>query len=253
MRADDKRFIDAYLKWLRENSSQKVINGYTEITTPFLDSNNDCIQYYIKEMEDGCILTDDGYTLNDLLMQGCDIKSKNRKELIEQIGASLGVTISGEEITVKTTVYDIAPKQHILIQAILRISDMFMTTSSRVRGLFFEEVAEYLDKHDVRSAKSIMLTGQSGLMHNFDFIIPASKSMPERLITTLNTPSKQTVQAALFSLEDIKRVRKEEHKGFIILNDTKKIKDEIVMAIKACDATPIQWKQRDEYIDKLIA
>ena len=73
------------------------------------------------------------------------------------------------------------------------------------------------------------------------------------MITTLNTPSKQTVQAALFSLEDIKRVRKEEHKGFIILNDTKKIKDEIVMAIKACDATPIQWKQRDEYIDKLIA
>ena len=41
MRADDKRFIDAYIKWLRENSSQKVINGYTEITTPFLDSNND--------------------------------------------------------------------------------------------------------------------------------------------------------------------------------------------------------------------
>ena len=32
----------------------------------------------------------------------------------------------------------------------------------------------------------------------FDFVVPASKTQPERIITTLNQPTKQNVQSAIF-------------------------------------------------------
>lgn len=49
-------------------------------------------------------------------------------------------TIKNNCIVVEANEGDIARKQHIMIQAILKISDMFLTTSSRVKGLFMEEV-----------------------------------------------------------------------------------------------------------------
>ena len=67
-------FIDSYLQWIKSNFSQKRFGDYEEITTPFVDSHNDHIQFYISRTPNGFILTDDGYTLNDLEMCGCDIR-----------------------------------------------------------------------------------------------------------------------------------------------------------------------------------
>ena len=84
-RSESFDFIENYLSWIRSNSSQKRIGDYEEITTPFVDSHNDQIQFYICRSQYGFTLTDDGYTMSDLEMCGCDIKSKKRKEFILQI------------------------------------------------------------------------------------------------------------------------------------------------------------------------
>lgn len=43
-----QNFIDEYVNWLKSNmSSIQLKNGMTEITTPFLDRNNDYTQIYI--------------------------------------------------------------------------------------------------------------------------------------------------------------------------------------------------------------
>ena len=247
-------FIDSYLQWIKSNFSQKRFGDYEEITTPFVDSHNDHIQFYISRTPNGFILTDDGYTLNDLEMCGCDIRSKKRKEFVYQIAESLGVSIEEGAITVGATEYDIACKQHMIIQAILKISDMFLTTSSRVKGIFFEEVDSFFADNDIRNTPSVMLMGQSGLSHRFDFVIPASKKMPERIVTTLNTPTKQNVQAAIFAWNDVVKTRSANNKGYIILNDVKRATNpEIVMAIKNYELVPLSWKQRKEYVNELAS
>ena len=78
--------------------------------------------------------------------------------------------------------------------------------------------------------------------------------MPERIVTTLNTPSKQNVQAAIFAWNDVIKTRSTHSKGYIVLNDTKKATNlEIVTAIKNYDLVPLPWKQRDEFITELAS
>lgn len=247
-------FIDAYLRWIKDNSVQKTIGAFEEITTPFVDSHNDNIQFYITHTEHGYLLTDDGYTISDLEMCGCDIKSKKRREVIRQFAESLGVQIDGNAICTEATVSDIARKQHILIQAMLKIGDMFLTSSSRVKSLFLEEVGAFFDENDIRNTPSIMMMGQSGLSHRFDFVIPASKRKPERVITTLNAPGKQNVQATIFAWNDIAKIRSKNSQGYVILNNTKKeVNPELIAAIKNYDLVPIPWKQRADFLNDLAS
>lgn len=247
-------FIENYLSWIRSKSSQKTIGDFEEITTPFVDSHNDQIQFYVSRSSNGFTLTDDGYTISDLEMCGCDIKSKKRKEFIVQIAESLGVSIKDGAIVAEATETDIACKQHMMIQAMLKISDMFLTSSSRVKGLFFEEVDSFFTENDIRNTPSIMMMGQSGLSHRFDFVIPASKKMPERIVTTLNTPSKQNVQAAIFAWNDVMKARSVHSMGYIVLNDTKKATNrEVITAIEKYELIPLPWKQREHFIQALAS
>lgn len=251
---EDMDFISEYLEWIRKNTTQYKINEYVEITTPFLDIHNDHIQFYVRKTPDGFELTDDGYILSDLQMSGCDIKSPKRQEMVSQIAATLGVTIKQEEICTHATRFDIAQKQHIMIQAMLKIGDMFMTSSSRVKGLFCDEVCDFLFENDVRCTRSIMIMGHSGLSHCFDFVIPSSRKSPERVITALNSPTKQSVQAALFSWNDVQKTRPERSKGYIVLNDAKKaVGQELLSAIDSYDLTPIPWKLRTNYVEELAS
>ena len=70
-------FIENYLSWIRSKSSQKTIGDFEEITTPFVDSHNDKIQFYVSRSPNGFSLTDDGYTLSDLARLSSS-KSRNR-------------------------------------------------------------------------------------------------------------------------------------------------------------------------------
>ena len=247
-------FIENYLAWIRSNSSQKRMGDFEEITTPFVDAHNDQIQFYISRAQNGFILTDDGYTLNDLAMCGCDVSSKKRKELISRIAESLGVAVKGDEIVAEATESDIACKQHMMIQAMLKISDMFMTVTPRTKGLFLENVDSFFDENDIRNTPSIMMIGHSGLSHCFDFVIPASKKMPERIVTALNAPSKQNAQAAIFAWNDVVKTRPASSMGYIMLNDVKRPPNlEVINAIKSYGITPVPWNQRQNFVSELAS
>lgn len=247
-------FIQIYLDWIKHNSSQVRVGDYEEITTPFVDSHNDYIQFYITRTKNGYLLTDDGYTISDLEICGCDVKSKKRSTMISQLAESLGVFVQNGSLVTEASDTDIARKQHMMIQAILKISDMFLTSSSHVKGLFLEEVNAFLDENDIRNTPSVMMMGQSGLTHRFDFVIPASRKMPERIITTLNTPSKQNVQAAIFAWNDVIKTRSKQSKGYIVLNDSKRGPNaDLFAAITSYNIIPIQWTQRFSYVEELTS
>ena len=75
--------IDNYFKWLKDNTSTRLINDtWSEITTPYLDRHNDCLQIYAKKENNTIVLTDDGYIINDLISSGCALDSQRRKEIL---------------------------------------------------------------------------------------------------------------------------------------------------------------------------
>ena len=117
-----------------------------------------------------------------------------------------------------------------------------------------EEVQEFFVQNDIRNTPAIMLMGHSGLSHQFDFVIPASRKMPERIITTINTPTKQSIESALFAWNDVVKTRKEDSKGYIILNDKKKKpNNDLFNAIHNYDLSAIPWSERSSYIDELAS
>ena len=78
---DINTYIDDYISWLRN----KIIIGKTEeayeITTPFLNPDNDSIQIYVQSDNDGknISLSDDAYTINWLEAQGLSFSTKRKK------------------------------------------------------------------------------------------------------------------------------------------------------------------------------
>jgi len=124
MIADIQGLVDAYHAWLKDKTVLKQINDWVEITTPYLDRHNDYIQIYARRDDGGVLLTDDGYTLEDLRDSGCKLDSPKRQALLRQTLNGFGVQLSGDRIEVHATPENFALRKHNLVQAMLAVGGM---------------------------------------------------------------------------------------------------------------------------------
>ena len=92
-----KALIDEYVSWLHDQTALREVGEVVEITTPYLDRNNDHVQIYVKKEGDIYIVGDDGYTFADLELSGCELDTPKRKQLLE---LTLNVLVYGLEQTV---------------------------------------------------------------------------------------------------------------------------------------------------------
>src|SRR2546429_4820113 len=76
---DIQRLLDAYHAWLKDKTALRQVDDWIEITTPYLDRHNDYVQIYAKKSNGSYILTDDGYTIDDLETSGCKLQSPKRQ------------------------------------------------------------------------------------------------------------------------------------------------------------------------------
>ncbi len=246
--------IKEYWAWLKQETDLREGDGFIEITTPFLDHHNDHIQLYAKQNDGGWLLTDDGYTIRDLLASGCDISTERRQELLLTVTRRLGIDLSGDELIVHTNPSDFARKKHSLIQAIIGVGDLFHTASSTVISIFIEEVQQWLRNLDVRFTESVKFTGKSGYDHHFDFVIPPSRLAPERVVKVINRPDRASVERLIMAWNDTRDVRPPNSQAVAILNDA--VKEPNYSAIEALgsyDVKPIPWTARSSYAEELAA
>lgn len=247
-------FIDLYINWLKENIVFNEIGQFVELTTPFLDRHNDHLQIYVKQVENNLILTDDGYTVNDLIMSGCDIYSDKRKEILNSLVTGFGITLDHRELKTEATSANFAPKKHALIQAMLSVNDMFMLSQNKIMGLFLEDVQTYFDSNNIRYIPSVSFFGKSGFSHLFDFAIPASQKSPERLVKAINQLTKEKAESILFSWNDIQETRAPESRLYVFINDDiKGIKADVTNAFSKYGINSVPWSERDRVINKLSA
>jgi hypothetical protein len=245
-------FVESYLKWLRERMSTQEIDGVCEITTPFLDRHNDRLQIYVRRSDKGrLLLTDDGYILSDLESTGCPINTDHRKHMLHVILKGFGVQEKEGELYIETDEGQFPRAKHSLLQAMLNVNDLFMTARPHVAQLFTEDVAHFLDQHEVRYTPNAEFTGKSGFLHRFDFVIPKSRKRPERMIKTLNHPTKENVRLLIFSWSDTKDTRPPSEM-YAFLNDVEAdIHSDILSAFESYDISPVPWTRREEFTQAL--
>lgn len=247
-----QKLIDNYLNWLKDRTSLKEINDVVEITTPFLDRHNDYIQIYVKKYQDGFLLTDDGYTIEDLYQSGCDLTSQKRLSILNTTLNGYGVKKEEVNLTIHARSNDFSLKKHNLIQAILAVNDLFFMASPVVSSLFIEDVAEWLDASDIRYTPKVKFTGKSGYDHLFDFVIPKSRKSPERILKAINKPNRDAAESFAFSWIDTKDVRTPETMAYVVLNDSESSpSSEVFGAFQSYSINPILWSERKSAIEIL--
>ena len=246
--------LDRYLIWLGDRISLREIGDCIEITTPYLDRHNDCLQIYAKRTNSGFVLTDDGYTLEDLEQSGCKINTSKRQALVKTTLNGFGVQINANALEVKASTDNFALRKHNLVQAMLAVNDLFYLAAPTIANLFYEDVVAWLDLSDIRYTPSVKFTGKSGYDHQFDFVIPKSRVQPERVLRTINRPNRNTAQAIAFSWIDTREVRSPDSRAYAILNDTDQpVSGNVLEAIRNYEVHPIPWSGRDEVREELTA
>lgn len=249
-----QKLLDKYTAWLRDNTTLREIDDWVEITTPYLDRNNDYIQIYAKKANGGYVLTDDSYTIEDLRISGCNIETPKRQDILKLTLNGFGVILNKDSLEVHTSKERFALQKHNLVQAILAVNDIFYLAEPIVKSLFLEDVTSWLDLIEVRYTSKVKFTGKTGYDHCFDFVIPKSKKHPERILQTINRLNRETAQAIAFSWIDTRDVRPPESRAYAFLNDSDKdIAANVVDALKSYEVHPILWSKRENVREELAA
>ena len=248
-----KDLIESYTEWLKQKINYKEINGHFEVTTPFVNHINDQIQFYLKRDDrDRIFMTDDGDTINNLEMAGVDVSTPARQKELHSILNGFGVILKGNELTTLATPATFPMRKHNFIQAMLSVDDLFILASPKVESFFLEDATNFHQQNNIRFFPNIILQDKSSFQHKFDFLISPSGKAPERIIKAVSSPQKQNIIAHLFAFEDTKQARNSD--GIMILNDLEKeVAPEVLQAIEEYGINDFSWKDREKWLDKLVA
>lgn len=255
MKSDVEQMVDRYVSWLRDKTVLRDVDGeWVEITTPFLDRHNDALQIYTRRRGDKFVLTDDGYTIEDLQQSGCKLDSPKRQAMLKSTLAGFGVRNADNRLEVDASADNFGLRKHSLLQAMLAVNDLFYLAMPTVASLFREDVTAWLDGQDIRYTPEVTFTGKSGYDHRFDFVIPKSRQQPERILQTLPRPTKDAAVALAFKWIDTKDVRPADSMAYALVNDMEQsIPMPVSEALQRYDVEVVPWSRRHEAAEELAA
>ena len=246
--------IAGYQTWLRDKTVLTELRDWTKVTTPYLDRHNDYLEIYIRRKDDAFELTDDGQTLQDLEMSGCKLDTPHRQSLLNLTLRGFGIQRDRNSLSVKATKENFSVKKHNLIQTMLAVNDLFVLAGPTTRNLFLDDVRQWLDDADVRYVPTVTFQGVSGFTQVFDFAIPKSKKISERLLKVISNPTREKAQNLAFAWHDIREIRPEDGLVYAVLNDSEKaISDNILEALRAYQISPVAWSNRNVELECLAA
>ncbi|HUY80456.1 MAG TPA: DUF1829 domain-containing protein [Acidobacteriaceae bacterium] len=249
-----QRMMDGYLGWLREKTSLREIGDWIEITTPLLDRHNDYLQIYVRREDGHFILTDDGYTLQDLEQSGCKLDSPKRQELLRMTLNGFGVQVHDAALEVRATEDNFPLRKHSLLQAMLGVNDLFYLAAPHTASLFYEDVVTWMSLNDIRFVENAKFTGKTGYDHLFEFVIPRSRRSPERFVKPINRPDKSAAMEMVFAWMDTRETRPPESRAYALLNDAEReVKADVTDAFLNYDIKPVRWSKRESVRNELAS
>lgn len=248
-----------YIKWLTENIEfNNLAENVVRIDTPFYDRHNDSLILYAKKdhHKGPLILTDGGYTLDDLESDGIYInRSKHKKEVLNESLHSYGVKLHADtnELYIHSSKNVFPQDKHKLLQAMLFVNDMFLTSKKHVKNFFIEDVSNYLEENDIRALPNASYVGSSGMSHKFEFSIPGIKDIPDKLIKVLSSPKNSTYAKALVTdVEQTRNALRRPTIFYTFINDKESEIDESTIALlEQADIKTIPFNKRKDFTEEL--
>ncbi|MCL2142755.1 MAG: DUF1828 domain-containing protein [Methanomassiliicoccaceae archaeon] len=244
--------IDEYVKWIKDNTVLKTVSsGWTEINTPFLDRHNDGIQIYVRKVGDKLELTDDGYTLSDLEMSGCELKSEKQKSFLESIINSNSIRNNGGTLSISVLPEDFPARKTEFITALQKIGGLYLTSRSIVQSFFSDEVALWLESKNKYPLRDYSVVGNNGVRYDIDFLFPKKdRDSSETVLQAIRDPDKNNVSFHALMRREIRK----DLDIYLMLQDEglgeRKYK-ELSSIAKTNDLGIIRWSEKEDYIGML--
>ncbi|EUJ18971.1 DUF1828 domain-containing protein [Listeria aquatica] len=196
-----------YLDWSMKKINFEANQDFIKIETPFVDPSNDYINLFLEQKSTHYILSDDGYAVDELDSIGVDVfKQGKRKDFFNKTLRTFGVSFNSKTYELFIEFDDLSSypvKQHMLIQCIIRINDMLLTTRNKTANFFSEDLQEFLLDNDLSITPNAQFIGKTGNTISFDFAIGMTKKSNQKLIKAVANPRSEAYVEPLFSFLDL--------------------------------------------------
>jgi len=258
-----KDISSEYMSWLKDNLIHFNKGDSQVLSTPFLNPFNDGIELVLDTVGNETILHDGGATLDNLLDMGVQIdNSERRQSIIQHAIAGCGVNLNNNRLETVITHTNKAQRMHFLTTAILRLNDLWMTSTPRNTTDFFEIVKEYFDNNEVLYTANKSIIGKT-VEHPIDFIIPLPKGK-DRLIKLISRPNLQAAKVVSFTWFDLRESQPDAER-IVLLNDfaidsntdetPKQIQQNIISILNGYSNKVINWSdaQNDDNFTTAIS
>ena len=252
MIAEIQNLTGQYLDWLRDNTEYREFDEWTEITTPFLDRHNDCIQIHAKPMTGGYMLTDRGYTIDDLEFCGFNLNSERRRDLLNITLNGFGVSKVNNELQVKATAENFPLRKLNLLQAMLAVNDMHVLASPIVASAFADDVARWLKESEIVCERNVPMPGKSGLNVRYDFVIRHSGNRQDHVLWTIGNPDLDSAKRTVFAWLDTMESNGSLYKPFALIDDLRKpVSEQVTKILSTYEIQPLRFSAPEKALKHL--
>ncbi|WP_165849924.1 DUF1828 domain-containing protein [Listeria kieliensis] len=258
-----KKLKKEYLDWSMKKINFETDQDFIKIETPFVDPSNDYINLFLEQKSAHYILSDDGYAVDELDSMGVDIfKQGKRRDFFNKTLRTFGVSFDSKtyELFVKfDNISSYPAKQHMLIQCIIRINDMLLTTRNRITNFFSEDLQEFLLDNELSITPNAQFIGKTGNTLSFDFSIGMTKNSNQKLIKAVANPRSEAYMEPLFSFIDLDDSSRKIDKIIIADDEANKVSKIFANSItnfSSNEASPANvklylWSKRNTWIKEL--
>ena len=210
-----ERSCDARLALLREYFSAECDAyedaGASFVVTPLLRQDNDRVTLRIDELKGGRVLiTDGGETIDYLRLSGCAVRtSAPFRKRIHAVGASFGVKIEDEEISLEADERDIAKALATVARAAQHMSYLVYYRRVRTAVRFEDRVEAELIGVGARYKRDAEVWGRTG-PHRFRFLVNgASNALLQPLSGTSRASLNDKAERLVFRIKDVREAGRE--------------------------------------------
>lgn len=193
-----------WLSWVSERFEYTELSANSiRIDTPFYDRHNDTIILYAVKTGNGWHLTDGGYVIDDLAVEGVvfNKRTQARNKYLHNQLFNYGVSFDMEthELYTEATLENFGIKKAALMQAMLFVNDMFLTKKESVKSFFWEDVSKVLDSHELSYISPHIVVDSIGMNHNFEYAFSGKGGVPSKVIKLINKPNNELYAKAILT------------------------------------------------------
>lgn len=237
--------IRSYGKWLSDNTTYTQLDEWYEVNVPLLDGDNDYTQFYVKPGKNSVTFSDDCATSRRLESHGMTV-TESRLAVLKDILNQFGIERNGDELTLTSDTADFADAKNRFLQAIIKVGDMSMLANPMCRRILQMIFVCSFALNNIRYVEGAQFRGKSGLLCQYDFVLPFTSKQTERFCTSITRPSQRLISSTLFSWEDTQAARKTPSELVVFLNDSdRRIDNQLITALEKYNAYPIKWSERE--------